>query len=127
VGEPPPADTRPSIEQQRRAASRLGGEAVKQAFDQAITRKRFAELVGIHVTTLRRWESSGVVTPAATDIVGIRTLVYTEEDVALGREIVDLLAKNPGTMSLVQAAAAARRSAAGRKGRKGRKGRARID
>ena len=113
---------------QRRAASPRGAAAVKQAFDEVLTRRRYAEQVGIHPTTLRRWEAAGVVSPTATAILGIPTRVYTETDVEIGRRVVQLLAEHAGVMSLEQAADAARaevreepaRHGAGRRGREGR-------
>jgi hypothetical protein len=118
---------------QRRAASALGAAAVKRAFDDVLTRRRYAERVGIHATTLRRWKTAGVVSPTRTEILGIPTLIYTEDDVEIGRRVVQLLAEHAGVMSLEQAAETARaetqekreRGSAGRKGRKGREGRTR--
>lgn len=115
-------------EPQRRAASVRGGAAVKQAFDGVLTRRRFAEAVGIHATTLRRWESAGVVSPTPTVVLGIPTAVYTDHDAELGRRIVTLLTENVGVMSLQEAALIAhdqmieqqKQRASGRKGRKGR-------
>jgi DNA-binding transcriptional MerR regulator len=101
---------------------------VKRAFDGVLTRRRYAELVGIHATTLRRWESAGVVSPTATEILGIPTLVYADQDVEVGRRIAKLLAEHQGVMSLDEAAhiahdqslAQQKQRGSGRKGRKGR-------
>ena len=73
-------------DQKRRAASALGAAAVKRAIDGVLIRRRYAERVGIHATTLRRWESAGVVSPTRTEILGIPTLVYTDDDVEIGRQ-----------------------------------------
>jgi len=80
---------------------------VSREFASVITRNRFCELVGIHRTTLRRWEAAGVVRPQMGAVLGVRTAIYSKADVELGREIVRLLEANPGRLSLRQAAARA--------------------
>jgi MerR HTH family regulatory protein len=128
MSEQPVASANDPRELQRRAASARGAAAVKRAFDDLLTRRRYAEQVGIHPTTLRRWESAGVVSPNATTVLGIPTLIYTDQDVEIGRRIVTLLAEHVGVMSLHEAAIIARdqtleqqkQRASGRKGRKGR-------
>ena len=77
---------------------------MSEAFAAAITRRRFCELVGIHKTTLRRWEEAGIVTPRMVPILGIDTWVFEEADVELGSGIADLVRQAPGQVSLQDAA-----------------------
>lgn len=91
-------------ERQRRAASKRGAAAVQRAFAGALTRRVFAERVGIHMTTVRRWEALGVVTPTRQAVLGIPTLIFTEADVEFGMALAQLLKKRPGELSLEQAA-----------------------
>jgi hypothetical protein len=89
--------------------ARRGREAIRAEFASALTRKRYCELVGIHKTTLKRWEASGIVKPTRVSIRGIETWVFDEADVEAGREIARLLRDNPGQLSLQQAAVRVRR------------------
>ncbi len=91
-------------ERQRRAASKRGGAAVQQAFGEVLTRRVFAERVGIHMTTVRRWEAHGIVVPTREDVLGIPTLIFTEADVEFGKALAQLLKKRLGELSLEQAA-----------------------
>lgn len=95
-------------ERRRRAASRRGAASVRDAFGDALTRRVFAAQVGIHLTTVRRWEALGIVKPELRTVLRIPTLIFSEGDVLLGQAIVELLRSNRGTMSLEQAAAIAR-------------------
>jgi hypothetical protein len=98
-------------ERQRRAASKRGGAAVQQAFGEVLTRRVFAERVGIHMTTVRRWEALGVVAPKREPVLGIPTLIFTEADVAFGKALAQLVRDRPGELSLHQAADIVRRAA----------------
>src|SRR5215216_7426306 len=84
--------------QRRLAGSRRGAEAIKASFSNVITRTRYCELVGIHRTTLRRWEREGVVRPALVPMHNIPTHVFTEDDVDLGRRVVALLKDGSGAL-----------------------------
>lgn len=75
-----------------------------------ITRKRYAALLGIHATTLRRWEAAGVVQPRKEMVSGIPTHVFTDPDVEFGRRLAALVRERPGDMSLREAAATVRRT-----------------
>lgn len=92
------------------AGSRRGAAAVSEEFDAAITRRRYCALVGIHPTTLRRWEQAGVVRGKREAILGIPTTTFTEVDVDFGRRLVGALRARPGEVSLEQAAARATRN-----------------
>jgi hypothetical protein len=105
----------------RLAGSKKGAEEIRQAFADVITRRVFSERVGIHLSTVRRWESMGVVEPILREVRGIPTMVFSEDDVSFGLKVVRLLKANPGTISLTEAA----ESVAGCKGRTGRTGRSR--
>lgn len=96
-------------EQRRAEGSQRGAQAVQAQFAEVITRKRFAGLVGIHITTVKRWENSGIVQPTRQEIIGIPTLVFTDADVGFGRRVVAQLRARPGELTLAQAAEAARR------------------
>lgn len=74
-----------------------------------MTRKRYCELVGIHRTTLKRWERVGVVVPVMESVIGIRTATFTPDDVAVGRLAAQLLEENRGVLSLEDAFQRARR------------------
>jgi hypothetical protein len=89
----------------RLAGSRSGGEVVRSRFGEALTRRRYCELVGIHPTTLRRWEGAGVVRPSLETILGSPTYVFQQADVAFGKRLAALLRRRPGELSLAQAAA----------------------
>lgn len=96
-------------ERQRRAASQRGAAAVQRAFAGALTRRVFAERVGIHMTTVRRWEALGVVAPKREPVLGIPTLIFTEADVEFGKALAQLLKDRHGELSLHQAADLVRR------------------
>ena len=82
---------------------------MKQAFAEVLTRRTFAERVGIHMTTVRRWEAVGLVVPTRETVLGIPTLVFTEADVDFGKALARTLAERPGQLSLTEAADIARR------------------
>lgn len=77
---------------------------VQAEFAAVLTRRRFCEVVGIHKTTLRRWEAAGVVVPRTETIMGSPTKVFEREDVVFGRRLVELLHQESGTVSVVDAA-----------------------
>jgi len=97
-------------ERQRRAASKRGAATVKRAFEEALTRRVFAKRVGIHPTTVRRWEALGIVTPKRETVLGIPTLTFTEADVEFGKALIRILAARPGELTLHQAADLVRRA-----------------
>ncbi len=97
-------------ERQRRAASKRGGAAVQQAFGEVLTRRAFAKRVGIHMTTVRRWEALGIVAPTRRDVLGIPTLIFDESDVEFGKALAKLVGERPGELSLHQAADIVRRT-----------------
>lgn len=96
-------------ERQRLAASKRGAAAVQRAFAGELTRRVFAERVGIHMTTVRRWEALGVVTPRRDAVLGIPTLIFTEADVEFGKALAQLLDERRGELTLPQAADLVRR------------------
>lgn len=100
----------PSRDAKRRqlAGSQRGAEAVRNHFAAVITRKAYCDLVGIHPTTLRRWERLGVVTGRSETVLSSPTTTFTEADVTFGRRVVALLRERPGQLSLAEAAAIAR-------------------
>ena len=81
---------------------------VSERFAELITRRRFCDLVGIHRTTLKRWEKAGVVAPKLEPVIGIMTYVFTGEEVEFGKRLARLLAARPGEISLTEAAIEAR-------------------
>jgi len=89
---------------------------VRAEFDAAITRRRFCDLVGIHATTLAKWEKRGIVKPELQVILNSPTRVFTEEDVVVGKAIIALLRGQRGVLSVEDAAKMARerRDAGGR-------------
>jgi hypothetical protein len=97
-------------ERQRRAASKRGAATVKQAFAEVLTRRVFAERVGVHPTTVRRWEALGIITPRRESVLGIPTLTFTEADVEFGKALAQILASRPGELTLHQAAEIVRRA-----------------
>jgi transcriptional regulator with XRE-family HTH domain len=94
---------------QRLNAARQGGEAVRATFGAALTRRRFAELVGISPTTVRRWELAGVVRPRREEILGSPTRVFEPADVEFGRRLISLLRRRSGELALEEAAEIVRR------------------
>ncbi len=104
---PPPERAR----QQRLAASKRGAAAVQRAFAEVLTRRVFAERVGVHLTTVRRWEAHGIVEPALVPILGIPTLIFTEDDVMFAKALLRTLTERPGELSLRQAAEIVRKKA----------------
>lgn len=94
----------PEARERMLAGSRAGSRAVSQEFGEKLTRKRFCQEVGIHPTTLRRWESAGVVSPNFETVLGSRTAVFEQADLDRGKRIASLLKDNPGEMSLSRAA-----------------------
>lgn len=97
-------------ERERRAASKRGGAAVQQAFGEVLTRRVFAGRVGIHMTTVRRWEAHGIIVPTREDVLGIPTLIFNESDVEFGKALAQLVRDRPGELSLHQAADIVRRA-----------------
>jgi hypothetical protein len=86
------------------AGSQKGSAVVKEQFDSAITRRVYCELVGIHASTLAKWEKRGVVRPQMEVILNSPTRVFTLEDVELGRAVVEVLRESPGVHSVSEAA-----------------------
>jgi hypothetical protein len=97
-----------SAKARQQAGAQRGAELVQAEFAAVLTRRRYCELVGIHATTLRRWEAAGVVNPRLETIMKIPTFVFERDDVAFGRRLVTLLSERSGTMSVVEAAAQVR-------------------
>jgi hypothetical protein len=95
----------------RLEASRLGAAAVQASFGAVLTRRRFAELVGISTTTVRRWETAGVVVPRLEIVLGSPTKVFQPTDVEFGRRLASMIRRHPGEFSLAEAAARLRRPA----------------
>lgn len=83
---------------------------MQREFRSVMTRRRYCETVGIHPTTLRRWESEGILAPSSTRVMNLRTNVFSSEDVAFGKKLIALLRKRPGELSLAQAAELIRRT-----------------
>jgi hypothetical protein len=77
---------------------------VSEQFAQIVTRRRYCELVGIHMSTLKRWERAGVVRPELKPVIGIMTWIFSAADVEFGRRLAELLGSRPGELSLAQAA-----------------------
>ncbi len=94
--------------EKRLAGSRRGAETISSSFAQVLTRNRYCELVGIHRTTLRRWEREGVVQPRLVPVRNIPTYTFTQADVDLGRRIATLLHEASGRLSLTEASRQAR-------------------
>ncbi len=90
--------------------ARRGRETTSEAFAAVITRKRFSELVGIHRSTLKRWEAAKVVQPEMRAIRGIRTAVFSEADVEFGRRLAAVVREQLGTLTLQEAARIASRT-----------------
>ena len=95
----------------RKAVAIRGGEAVRTTFSAALTRRRYAELVGVSVTTVRRWEMARIVKPTRQTILGSPTNVFTVEDVDFGRRLIALLRRRSGVVSLEDAARIVRHQA----------------
>lgn len=95
----------------RLEASRMGAAAVQASFGAVLTRRRFAELVGISTTTVRRWEKAGVVAPRLEVVLGSPTKVFQPADVEFGRRLAALIRRHPGEFSLTHAADRVRRPA----------------
>lgn len=94
---------------QRLEAALQGGEAVRATFGAALTRRRFAELVGVSPTTVRRWELAGIVKPTRDQILGSPTWVFDPSDVEFGRRLISLLRRRSGELALDEAAEIVRR------------------
>lgn len=77
---------------------------MRAEFASALTRTRYCEIVGIHETTLRRWEKAGIVRPSIQTILKSPTRVFTADDVSFGKRLVEVLRRHRGTASLVEAA-----------------------
>lgn len=88
----------------QRVGAKHGGEIVRAEFASALTRTRYCEIVGIHETTLRRWEKAGIVRPAIQTILKSPTRVFTTDEVRFGKRLVEMLRRHRGTVSLAEAA-----------------------
>lgn len=104
---PTEPDTQDSQTRQQAGATR-GARLVQAEFAAVLTRRRYCELVGIHATTLRRWEAAGVVTPTLETVMRIPTNVFDRKDVAFGCRLVEMLSEQSGRLSLAHAAAVLR-------------------
>jgi hypothetical protein len=102
--EPSRFDHDQQVAERRRVGARHGGEIVKAEFASALTRRRYCEIVGIHETTLRRWEKTGLVKPTVQTILNSPTMIFAAEEVSFGKRLVELLRRRAGTISLVEAA-----------------------
>ena len=83
---------------------------MRSEFEAVMTRKRFCDAVGIHATTLRRWEQAGHVNPVRQSVLGIETMVFEDEDVKAAKRAAKLLASHPGVLSVSEAFRRARGS-----------------
>lgn len=101
-----------------REGSKRGSARVQAEFAQVITRKRFCELVGIHATTLKRWERGGFVRSEKRPVLGIPTTVFTTEEVEVGKRVTRLLADNPGVMTVEEAFSRVRANRSGQRDRR---------
>jgi transcriptional regulator with XRE-family HTH domain len=99
----------PGPKERQLKGSAHGAEVVRSRFAQKLTRRRFCDLVGVHPTTLRRWERAGIVRPRLEEVLGSPTWVFSEEDVAFATRLIGLLRDHPGQLTLADAAVAARR------------------
>lgn len=88
----------------RTNGSKLGAEQVKREFESVITRRRYCELVGIHATTLKKWEKLGVLKPALVPVLNSPTRVFTDDDVEFGKRLLGQLRSHAGLISVEQAA-----------------------
>jgi hypothetical protein len=93
-----------AAKQRQLEGSRKGAAAVRAKFDGAMTRRGFCAAVGIHPTTLRKWERVGIVRPKLTTILGSPTRVFSDEEVDFGRRLIRLLRERRGELSLLEAA-----------------------
>ena len=100
-------------EERIREGSARGAARVSEEFASVITRKVFCARAGIHKTTLKRWEQSGIVKPTMRPVLGIETAVFSEEQLEVGTRAARLLQQNPGTMTLAQAFQRAREKGEG--------------
>ncbi len=98
----PPTDE--DARHRQRAGSERGASLVQAEFAAALTRRRFCELVGVHPTTLRRWEAAGVLSPRLETIMRSPTYVFDREDVTFGRRLVVALQEGSGKISVEEAA-----------------------
>jgi hypothetical protein len=96
--------TTDEISEARRKAGWQGGQAVKATFGTAITRRRFAELIDVAPSTIRRWETAGLVEPRTEYILNSPTKVFDADDVEFGRLLIAVLRKRSGEVSLREAA-----------------------
>ena len=88
--------------------SRRGAALVRAEFADALTRRRFAQAVGVHLSTVRRWEAAGIVRPFRLEILNSPTWVFSAEDVPFGRRLARILRERSGAGTLQEAAALAR-------------------
>ena len=61
------------------------------------------------ITTVRRWEMAGVVSPKREVILGSPTYVFDRGDVDFGQRLISLLRERQGELSLGDAAELVRR------------------
>lgn len=101
-----PSGDAPGPERRHREGARRGAELVQAEFASVVTRKRYCEVVGIHPTTLKRWEAAGVVRPSLKKVMNSPTRVFTPEDVRFGKRLVAALRSSPGKLSVQDAARA---------------------
>lgn len=96
--------TTDELSEARRKAGRQGGQAVKATFGVEITRRRFADLIDVAPSTIRRWETAGIVEPRTERILNSPTKVFDADDVEFGRLLIAVLRKRSGEVSLWEAA-----------------------
>lgn len=104
----PNEQTAEQISAARSAAGKLGAQAVKATFGTVITRRRFAELIEVSPSTIRRWELAGLIEPRMEEILKSPTTVFSADDVEFGRRLIALLRKESGKITLKEAARSVR-------------------
>ena len=99
-----PTDAQASLSRARSEAGKRGAQAVKATFGAVITRRRFAELIGVSTSTIKRWEQVGVVRPRMEVILKSPTAVFEPSDVEFGRLLIAVLRGRPGQDTIQEAA-----------------------
>jgi hypothetical protein len=73
-----------------------------------ITQTRYCELVGIHHETLARWIKEDVLRPRRENARGYVQYEFSQQDVEVGRRLIEILRTRTGQFALWEAAKIAR-------------------
>jgi hypothetical protein len=105
----PGGSARPAALKAEERPDVTSGDTTRALFAHLMTRRRYAEAVGVHLKTVVNWEKHGVVKPRTRYVGSTPVRTFTQVQVDFGKRLKAVLAENNGRISVVEAAKLARR------------------